>query len=157
MPTLTHTGSRSFATVLALALASVGSCRKEAPPTPPPPSPAATPSPPAGSGEAAPSGAGTKGPGAIAGTVKLVGTPPEMALTKRQGDPFCARTPMKEEEVVVGAGGALKNVVVRVTSGVAGRYDPPAESAVLDQSACMYRPRVSAAMLGQTLLIKNSD
>jgi hypothetical protein len=141
---------------VALALASVGSCRKEAPPAPPP-APAATPSAPAGSGEAASAAAGTKGSGAIAGTVKLVGTPPEMALTKRQGDPFCARTPMKEEEVVVGAGGALKNVVVRVTSGVAGRYDPPAENAVLDQSACMYRPRVSAAMLGQNLLIKNSD
>src|ERR1700759_1977481 len=45
----------------------------------------------------------------IRGTVTLKGTPPEMPLTKRDADPFCARTPMKEEEVVVGAGGALKN------------------------------------------------
>ena len=44
-----------------------------------------------------------------------------MALTKRQADPFCAKTPMKEEEVVVGPGGGLKNVVVRVTKGVSGQ------------------------------------
>ena len=65
-----------------------------------------------------------------------------MALTKRQADPFCAKTPMKEEEVVVGPGGGLKNVVVRVTKGVSGHYDPPAAAATVDQSACMYRPRV---------------
>ena len=80
-----------------------------------------------------------------------------MALTKRQADPFCAKTPMKEEEVVVGAGGALKNVVVRVIKGLSGRYDPPAAPAVVDQSACMYRPRVQGIQLGQSLQIKNSD
>ena len=64
---------------------------------------------------------------------------------------------MKEEEVVVGAGGGLKNVVVRITKGVSGRYDPPAAPAVVDQSACMYRPRVQGIVLGQPLQIKNSD
>ena len=55
------------------------------------------------------------------------------------------------------AGGGLKNVVVRVIKGLSGRYDPPAASATVDQSACMYRPRVQGIMLGQPLQIKNSD
>ncbi|HXT99844.1 MAG TPA: carboxypeptidase regulatory-like domain-containing protein, partial [Polyangia bacterium] len=95
--------------------------------------------------------------GTIAGTVKLVGTPPEMQMTKRQADPYCAKTPMKDEEVVVGPGGALKNVIVRVTKGVSGQFDPPATAAVVDQSACMYRPRVQGIVLGQPVQIKNSD
>jgi plastocyanin len=64
---------------------------------------------------------------------------------------------MKDEEVVVGTGGTLKNVIVRITKGVTGRYDPPPTPAVVDQSACMYRPRVQGIQLGQPLQIKNSD
>jgi plastocyanin len=100
---------------------------------------------------------GPTGHASITGSVKLTGTPPEMPLTKRQADPFCAKTPTKEEEVMVGPGGALKNVVVRITKGTTGHYDPPATNATLDQSACMYRPRVQAVVAGQSLAIKNSD
>ena len=100
---------------------------------------------------------GATGSGTISGTVKLTGTPPEMPLTKRQADPFCAKTPMKEEEVIVGPNGTLKNVIVRVTAGVSGHYDPPPATATVDQNACMYRPRVQGIMLGQPLKITNSD
>jgi plastocyanin len=113
--------------------------------------PAAAPAPAAGTT------AGATGPGAVSGSVKLKGTPPEMPLTKRQADPFCAKTPMKEEEVIVGPGGGLKNVVVRVTKGASGSYTAPSTPVTVDQSACMYRPRVQAGMVGQPLLIKNSD
>jgi plastocyanin len=94
---------------------------------------------------------------AISGTVTVTGKPPEMGMLKRDGDPYCARTPMKDEEVVVGAGGVLKNVVVRVTKGVAGNYEPPMQNVTIDQSQCMYRPRVAMIMAGQSLLIRNSD
>ncbi|HVZ74656.1 MAG TPA: carboxypeptidase regulatory-like domain-containing protein [Polyangia bacterium] len=94
---------------------------------------------------------------AITGTVTLTGTPPTMELTKRDADPFCARTPMKDEEVVVGAGGALKNVIVRITKGVSGNYEPPTSNVTLDQNQCMYRPRVTMVMAGQSLLIRNND
>jgi len=80
-----------------------------------------------------------------------------MELTKRAADPFCAKTPMKEEEVVVGPGGGLKNVIVRLTTGVSGSYAAPTTPAVVDQSACMYRPRVQGIVLGQPVQIKNSD
>jgi plastocyanin len=102
--------------------------------------------------EPAPSGSGS-----IKGSVTLTGTPPEMPLTKRDADPFCAKTPMKDEEVVVGKNGGLKNVIVRLTKGVSGNYEPPTTSVTLDQSQCMYRPRVAVIMAGQSLLIKNSD
>jgi plastocyanin len=80
-----------------------------------------------------------------------------MAPTRRDADPFCAKTPMKDEEVVVGPGGGLANVVVRVTDGATGHYDPPATPAALDQSACMYRPRVQAIVAGQMISIRNGD
>ena len=138
---------------LAAVYLAVTACQKQTSSEPAPAAPAA----PAAAAPAAPAAArGATGSGTIAGTVKLTGTPPEMQLTKRQADPYCAKTPMKEEEVVVGAGGGLKNVIVRV-KGVAGRYDAPPTPAVVDQSACMYRPRVQGIQLGQPLQIKNSD
>jgi plastocyanin len=138
--------------ILALtgAIVALSTCQKQSAPEPAPAAPAAA-APAAGSGK------GATGNGSITGTVKLTGTPPEMQMTKRQADPYCARTPTKEEEVVVGAGGGLKNVIVRVTKGLSGHYEPPATTATVDQSACMYRPRVQGIVLGQPVQIKNSD
>jgi plastocyanin len=151
MNTMTRTSLRALLPVLTVtALASLPACKKEA--APEAPAPAA----PGAAAPAAPA-AGPTGTGVISGTVKLTGTPPVMELTKRQADPFCAKTPMKDEEVVVSAGGALKNVIVRISQGISGHYEPPATAAMLDQSACMYRPRVQGVMTGQTLEIKNSD
>ena len=139
--------------IVSLAACIIGlvACKKE---TPSEPAPAAQTAPAAAPGAAA---KGATGAGSIAGTVKLTGTPPEMQMTKRQADPYCAKTPMKDEEVVVAPNGTLKNVIVRVTAGLTGHYDPPAASATVDQSACMYRPRVQGIMLGQPLKITNSD
>jgi plastocyanin len=148
MNTMTRTSLRALLVVAALA--SLPACKKEAAPEAPAPAAPGAPAP------AAPA-AGPTGTGVISGSVKLTGTPPVMELTKRQADPFCAKTPMKDEEVVVGAGGALKNVIVRISQGISGHYDPPAAAAMLDQSACMYRPRVQGVMTGQALEIKNSD
>jgi hypothetical protein len=137
---------------LPLALLTLASCQKQSSePAPSAALPAAAPA------AAAAAAKGSTGSATITGTVKLTGTPPAMGMTKRQADPYCAKTPMKEEDVVVGAGGALKNAVVRISKGVSGRYDPPASPAIVDQTACMYRPRVQAIVLGQPVHIKNSD
>jgi len=138
-----------------VAAVAVTACQKQQAAEPAPAAaPSAAPAPAALAGTAAP---GPTGSATIAGTVKLTGTPPQMAMTKRDADPFCAKTPMKEEEVIAGAGGALKNVVVRISKGLSGHYNPPAAAAVVDQSACMYRPRVQGIVVGQPLQIKNSD
>jgi hypothetical protein len=140
--------------LLPLAIVSLASCQKQSREPSPSAAPAPAAAPAAAGGAQAP---GATGSATITGTVKLTGTPPEVGMTKRQADPYCAKTPMKEEDVIVGAGGGLKNAVVRISKGVTGRYDPPAAPAVVDQTACMYRPRVQAIVLGQPVQIKNSD
>jgi plastocyanin len=149
MQTMTRALLSTLAVTALVGAVALPACKKEAAPEAQPPSAPATP--------AAAATPGPTGTGVISGTVKLTGTPPVMELTKRQADPFCARTPMKDEEVVAGAGGTLKNVVVRITQGLSGHYPPPATPAMLDQSACMYRPRVQGVMTGQSLQITNSD
>jgi len=145
-----------LAIVVSLAIATLIACKKE---TTELSGPVGQVAPPGANPGAAPPAAtkGATGSGSITGVIKLTGTPPEMQMTKRQADPFCAKTPMKDEEVIVGPNGVLKNVIVRVTTGAAGHYEPPAAAATVDQSACMYRPRVQGIMLGQPLKITNSD
>ena len=140
----------TLAASLALGMGVAGCTKKEeaAPPAP------------AASGSTAPvaqPSAPAAGVGTIKGSVKLTGTPPEMKMLKREADPFCGRVQMKDEEVVVGAGGALKNVLVRLTKGVTGDYPAPETPAMIDQSQCMYRPRMQAIMAGQPLAIRNGD
>ncbi len=141
--------------VFALAVSTMtGACQKETPPAsaPAPVTPGATTATVPAAATPPPAGNAV-----IEGTVKLNGTPPEMAMTKRDADPFCAKTPTREEEVVVGPAGGLANVVVRITDGATGHYDPPSTPAALDQSACMYRPRVQAIVAGQMVSIRNGD
>lgn len=96
--------------------------------------------------------------GSVKGTVKLVGKPPAAEPVNMKSDPFCAKQPAsKNEEVVVGKGGELKNVVVRISKGVANPPPAPAGPAVIDQAGCLYKPRVVVAQAGQTVEIRNSD
>ena len=130
----------------------LGACtKKEEPP------PAAAPAPAASPAAAAAPAAPPAGVNPIKGTVKLTGTPPEMKMLKRESDPFCGRLQMKDEEVVVSPSGGLKNVLVRLTKGVTGSYPAPSTPASIDQSECMFRPRMQGIMAGQPLTIRNSD
>src|SRR5262245_46402746 len=96
--------------------------------------------------------------GTIKGTVKLTGKPPAPKEVNMKADPFCAKQGVrKDEELVVGAGGGLKNVAVHVVKGAPAGAAAPADPALLDQSGCMYAPRVLMAQAGQTVQIKNSD
>ncbi len=93
----------------------------------------------------------------IEGTIDFTGTPPTPRPLSREADPVCAKKKMTDETVLV-AGGKLANVWVHVTEGAPD--SPPATSAepvVVDQTDCMYRPRVQAALLGQKVVVKNSD
>jgi hypothetical protein len=94
--------------------------------------------------------------GTISGTVKLVGTPPEMPLLQRGADPVCAAKEMHAEVVRVGQGGGLENALVRIEPGAVPGW-VPATPVVVDQVDCMYRPRVQGGVRGQTLEVRNSD
>ena len=116
--------------------------------------------------ESAPAAAAPAAPGpatpppaanAIKGTVKLTGAVPEMKMLKREADPYCGKVQMKDEEVIVSPGGGLKNVFVRLTKGVTGSYPVPSTPAGIDQTDCMFRPRVQGIMAGQPLTVRNSD
>ncbi len=95
----------------------------------------------------------------LGGTVKLEGAAPKMPAMQMGADPFCASqhpTPAPDEEVVVGAGGELANVIVYVKE-VQGNFPPPQQAALLDQKGCKYIPHVTAVQVGQPIQIKNSD
>jgi plastocyanin len=95
---------------------------------------------------------------AVQGSVVLSGKPPAPAVVNMKSDPFCGKLPeSKDEEVVVGKGGELKNVVVRISKGVAAAPAAPTTPAVVDQNGCMYKPRVVVAQAGQQVEIRNSD
>ncbi len=94
--------------------------------------------------------------GTIKGSVKFSGTAPQMQMLKRSADPFCGKTPMKDETVVVNPNGTLKNVAVRVKGPVAGGA-ASSPTVLIDQSNCMYRPRIVALGPGQKLQVRNSD
>jgi hypothetical protein len=67
--------------------------------------------------------------------------------------------PIYDDSLLVNAGGTLENVVVSISAGLPpdGTFEPPVEPVVLDQKGCMFRPHVVASMVGQGVVVKNSD
>jgi plastocyanin len=98
----------------------------------------------------------------VTGKVTLQGEAPEMKVIDMSATPDCAKLhpdPVTEETVVVSDKGELKNVVVSLKKDDDKEMpgDAPKTPAVLDQKACMYEPHVLAMMVGQDLVVKNSD
>lgn len=142
----------AFAGMLALAFTMNTGCGKKPGST--------TEAPPAGdkkeaAAPAAPA-APAAGSGSIKGKVSFTGTAPDMPELKREADPFCAKTKMKDQEVVVNTNGTLKNVALVVQGGAASTPEASVVSTV-DQTNCMYEPRVVTAAFGQNVKVVNSD
>ncbi len=94
----------------------------------------------------------------IKGTVAYTGAPVVMEKINRAVDPYCAKTPMKEETLIVNSNKTLANVLVRITKGINTALPPPPSTAAqIEQHECMYRPRVQGIVAGQPLTIKNAD
>lgn len=96
------------------------------------------------------------GTGMIVGTIKFDGTPPAMPDQKRIINDYCNARPAKERWVVVGDGGALKDVLVRLPAGVPGGA-APSQPLVIDQRECDYQPHVAGLVAGQRVRVLNSD
>jgi RNA polymerase sigma factor (sigma-70 family) len=100
--------------------------------------------------------------GVVWGTVKFDGQPPEMPKIDMSAVPQCHQQhagDARQESVIVGENGGLANVVVSLKKQE-GQDLPgtvPAEPAVLDQKGCQYVPHVVAVMVGQRIIVKNSD
>jgi len=138
---------------VALSVAACGGGSKEAP---------GTSTPPAAGGGAAGQKVDPATAGDVKGTVTIDGTAPKNEPIKMNADPFCVKanaTPQSQETYMVGGDGkALGNVFVYVKDGL-GNYvfDPPTESAKIDQKDCRYHPHVFGMRVGQKLEITNSD
>ena len=111
-------------------------------------------------GSVAMGGAQTPGRGTIKGHIKLTGKLPGNRVIRMGMDPKCAEanrgTRVIQETVAATIDGSLANVFVRL-QGSFPQTPVPAEPVVLDQRACVYRPRVIGVRVGQTLQVKNSD
>jgi len=99
----------------------------------------------------------------ITGKVKVTGeVPAAREITPIKADKMCGALhtkPVMTRTYVVGADKGLANVAVYIKAGLpAGKtYTPPATKPLIDQVGCVYEPLVTAAMVGQTIDIKNSD
>ncbi|HTZ97369.1 MAG TPA: carboxypeptidase regulatory-like domain-containing protein [Terriglobales bacterium] len=103
------------------------------------------------------------GDGSITGSVKLSGTAPHMKGIDMSKDPYCVKqhenSPVKMENVVVGSGGGLANVVLYISQGLTGNEASavPSEQPEFDQKGCMYTPHVLAMDVNQQYKVVTSD
>ena len=103
------------------------------------------------------------GEGKISGSVKLTGTAPHMRGIDMSKDPWCAKqhanSPAHMENVVVGSGDGLENVVLYISEGLTGGAlaEVPTETPVFDQKNCMYTPHVLAMDVNQKFKVITSD
>jgi hypothetical protein len=103
------------------------------------------------------------GEGKITGTVKLDGTPPHMKGIDMSKDPYCVKqhenNPAHLENVVVGQGGGLENVVLYISQGLSASAasQMSSQSPVFDQKNCMYTPHVLAMDVNQKFKVTTSD
>ncbi len=101
--------------------------------------------------------------GKITGTVKLDGTAPHMKGIDMSKDPYCVKqhesNPAKLENVVVGSGGGLENVVLYISEGLSATEGSavPSEQPTFDQKGCQYIPHVLAMDAGQQFKVTSSD
>src|ERR1044071_7881299 len=77
--------------------------------------------------------------GSIKGTVIFEGEAPDRPKLVRDTDPVCAKVDKLSEDVIV-TKGKLKDVLVRVKNGSAGKHAVPAAPVAIDQKDCMYTP-----------------
>ncbi len=99
--------------------------------------------------------------GDITGTVTLKGTPPkEKDITPLKEDPNCGKLHSEMPTThfyVVGAGGALADVIISV-EGISGKSTgASAQPVTIDQKGCEYSPQILAVQTDQKILVKNSD
>jgi hypothetical protein len=103
------------------------------------------------------------GGGSITGSVKISGTAPHMKGIDMSKDPYCAKqhesNPAKMENVVVGSGDSLQNVVLYISEGLTGNEASavPSEEPTFDQKGCMYVPHVLAMDVDQKFKVVTRD
>jgi len=97
--------------------------------------------------------------GSLSGWVNFEGTEPKKKRLKMDADPVCGSSHKEapyRQSFIMNDKGYLKNVMVYLKD-VDYKGNAPSTQAILDQKGCIYEPHVQGIMVGQELLIKNSD
>ena len=103
------------------------------------------------------------GEGKITGSVKFTGNAPHMKGIDMSKDPYCVKAhadnPAHLENVVVGGGGGLQNVVLYISEGLpaSALAEAPTTVPVFDQKNCVYTPHVLALDVNQKFKVTTSD
>jgi Carboxypeptidase regulatory-like domain len=103
------------------------------------------------------------GDGTITGSVKLNGAAPHMKGIDMSKDPYCVKqhenNPARMENVVVGSGGGLANVVLYISEGLPSSEmnQVPSAQPTFDQKGCLYTPHVLAMNVDQKFQVVTSD
>jgi plastocyanin len=95
--------------------------------------------------------------GSVSGQIRYAGAAPARAkieVTKDVG--VCGTEAKLSEDLIVGAGGGVANVVVRLADITKGAALAPA-TPVFDQKVCQFRPHVLLIPAGSTVDVLNSD
>jgi plastocyanin len=104
--------------------------------------------------------AGQSSAGAIRGHIVLTGKSRGNPFIRMGVDPKCSALNAGhrtiQESAMVTADGSVANVFVKL-DGTFPNTTVPIEPVVIEQRACVYRPRVIGMRVGQTLQIKNDD
>jgi plastocyanin len=97
----------------------------------------------------------------ITGKVVFAGKRPALKPLVMNEEAACKRlhpSPVFDPELTLNANGMLANVFVYVKSGLDTKtFEVPREPVVIQQSGCMFHPRVIGIRAGQTLVVKNTD
>jgi len=106
-------------------------------------------------------GAGPTGSASVSGVIHFTGAAPSNPKIDMSQEAACKgkyTTPPVEPQFVVNDG-KLGNVFVYVKSGLpnGATYTAPATPVEIDQTGCLYHPRVFGVMTNQDIVIKNND
>ena len=96
----------------------------------------------------------------ITGKVVFRGEAPARKAVDMSSDPVCEGSHeggAHRDDVRVGAGNGLNDVMIVLTGVPDERYKAPKEAVKLDQVGCLYEPRVFGVMKKQDIEIHNSD
>lgn len=97
-------------------------------------------------------------PGRVSGSAVYSGALPDPSpITVTKDQAVCGLTQHVPETLMVGAGGALKNVVVSIDGITRGMPFPAGARPTLDQRGCWFIPHVQVVPVGAEIDILNSD
>jgi len=98
--------------------------------------------------------------GTVGGKVTVEGVTVMTKTINMASEPGCAKmysTPPKSEDLVVGQGNVLENVVVYISAGAPDESSTPSQPVQLVQKGCRFTPHVVAMQTGQPVQMVNDD